>query len=79
MGVLEALTSAGRKDVLLMGFDASADARKAIQGGTMLGSIAQYPDEMGRIAVESALQVLAGHKLDPYLPTKVDVIDKTRL
>jgi ribose transport system substrate-binding protein len=79
MGSLEALAAAGRKDVLLVGFDASADARKAIAAGTMLGSVAQYPTEMGRIAVDSAVSVLAGKKLDAYIPTKVDVIDKSKL
>lgn len=79
MGSLAALKAAGRKDILLMGFDASADARKAIADGTMLGSVAQYPGEMGRIAVESAMQVLNGQKLDAYIPTKVEVIDKSKL
>ncbi|HEY3998803.1 MAG TPA: sugar ABC transporter substrate-binding protein, partial [Candidatus Xenobia bacterium] len=79
MGALEALSSANRKDVLLVGFDASADARKAIKAGTMLASVAQYPSEMGRISVESAVNLLGGKSLPPYIPTKVEVIDKSKL
>lgn len=74
LGALQACQSMGRKDVKIVGFDASDDARAAIQAGTMLGSVAQYPREMGRLGVESALRRLKGEKLEPYLPTKVDVI-----
>jgi len=76
MGAVQALKAMGRKDILVVGFDASADARKAIGAGDMLGSVAQYPREMGRIGVERAQAVLNGEKLAPYIPTKVDVVKK---
>ncbi len=76
LGALQACKSMGRGDVKIVGFDASDDARKAILDGTMLGSVAQYPREMGRLGVESALRRLKGETLEPYIPTKVDVIHR---
>ncbi|GMU51931.1 MAG: transporter [Candidatus Xenobia bacterium] len=79
LGALQACKAMRRGDILIVGFDASDDARAAIKAGTMAGSVAQYPREMGRLGVESALKVLAGETLSDTLPTKVDVIDQSRL
>lgn len=74
LGAMAACKSMNRKDIVIVGFDASAPGRQAIQEGTMAGSVAQYPGEMGRLGVENALNVLKGEKLPAYLPTKVDVV-----
>ncbi|MEW6281318.1 MAG: substrate-binding domain-containing protein [Candidatus Eremiobacterota bacterium] len=79
LGALQACRSMGREDILIVGFDASDDAREAIRQGQMLGSVAQYPREMGRLGVDSALRVLRGERLPDYVPTKVDVVDRSRL
>lgn len=76
LGALSACKSMGRKDIVIVGFDASAPGRQAIHEGTMSGSVAQYPSEMGRLGVEKALAVLKGEKLPDYLPTKVDVVSR---
>ena len=74
LGAMAACKSMNRKDIVIVGFDASAPGRQAIQAGTMAGSVAQYPSEMGRLGIEKALAVLNGEKLPDYLPTKVDVV-----
>ncbi|MBN9413937.1 MAG: substrate-binding domain-containing protein [Candidatus Eremiobacteraeota bacterium] len=74
LGAMAACKSMNRKDIVIVGFDASAPGRQAIQEGSMAGSVAQYPGEMGRLGVEKALAVLKGEKLPDYLPTKVDVV-----
>jgi ribose/xylose/arabinose/galactoside ABC-type transport system permease subunit/ABC-type sugar transport system substrate-binding protein len=79
LGAMAACKSMNRQDVLVVGFDASGPGREAIKAGGMLGSVAQYPGEMGRLGVEKALEVLGGKKLPAYVPTRVDVIDKSRL
>jgi len=76
LGALAACKSMGRKEIVIVGFDASSPGRQAIQDGTMSGSVAQYPSEMGRLGVEKALAVLKGEKLPDYLPTKVDVVSQ---
>ena len=76
LGALAACKSMGRKEIVIVGFDASGPGRQAIQDGEMSGSVAQYPSEMGRLGVEKALSVLQGEKLPAYLPTKVDVVSQ---
>ncbi len=79
LGALQACKAMRRSDILIVGFDASDDARAAIRDGTMAGSVAQYPREMGRLGVESALELLSGKTISDTLPTKVDVIDQSKL
>jgi ribose transport system substrate-binding protein len=52
LGALEALRAAHKTDVVLLGFDATPEARQAIQAGAMAASVAQSPADMGRIGVE---------------------------
>ena len=63
LGAVEAIAAAGRTGkIRVIGFDAVDDARKAIAAGTMVASVAQFPSEMGRLAVESALKLIRGEK-----------------
>jgi ABC-type sugar transport system substrate-binding protein len=45
----------------------------------MLGTVAQYPAEMGRIAVESALKIINGESVPEYVPVKIDMFTKANL
>ena len=76
MGCVRALQGMNRKDVLVVGFDASDDGRAAIKKGTMLASVAQYPGEMGRIALLKAVEKLEGKDVPSNIGTKVEVIDQ---
>jgi ribose transport system substrate-binding protein len=77
LGAVEAIAAAGRTGtVRVIGFDAIDDARKAIAVGTMAASVAQFPSEMGRIAVESAVKLLHGEKVPAEQPTKVGLVTR---
>ena len=53
LGAVEAIQAAGRTGrIRVIGFDAIDDARKAIAAGTMDASVAQYPEAMGKLAIE---------------------------
>ena len=61
LGAMEAIAAGDKTGkIKVVGFDAVDDARKAIAAGTMAASVAQFPAEMGRVAVESAVQAPAG-------------------
>src|SRR5947209_2141689 len=61
LGAIEAIAAAGKTGrIKVIGFDALDDAKKAIAAGTMAASIAQFPAEMGRVAVESAVKGMHG-------------------
>jgi len=77
LGAIEAIATAGKTgEIKVVGFDAVEDARKAISAGTLAASVAQFPEEMGRLAVESAVKVINGETLPLYLPVKIELIKK---
>jgi ribose transport system substrate-binding protein len=78
LGALEAIAAAGKTGkIKVLGFDAVGDARKAIDAGTMIGSVAQFPSEMGRLAVESAVAVLNGQKPPADQRVKIELVTKS--
>jgi ribose transport system substrate-binding protein len=80
LGALEAIASAGRTGkVRVVGFDAVDDARHAIEAGTMAASIAQFPSEMGRLAVESAVRLLHGETVPKDQRTKIGLVTKATI
>jgi ribose transport system substrate-binding protein len=77
LGAVEAIAAAGRSGTIrVIGFDAVDDARKAIAAGSIEASVAQFPAEMGRIAVESAAKLIAGEAVPRDQRTKVGLITK---
>ena len=80
LGALEAIAAAGRTGkVTVIGFDAVEDARKAIASGAMVASVAQFPSEMGRLAVESAAKLLRGEKPPADQRVRIELVTKDNL
>ncbi|MBI3737047.1 sugar ABC transporter substrate-binding protein [Candidatus Sumerlaeota bacterium] len=76
LGAVEAIAAAGKTgQIKIVGFDANDDAREAIKKGTMLGSVAQNPIEMGRAAVENAIGVIGGKTVPESVSVKVEMIE----
>lgn len=76
LGAIEAIDAAGKGGaIMVVGFDAIDDARTAIREGRMLGSVAQSPEEMGRVAVEKAVEILNGGSVGAVTEVKVEMID----
>src|SRR2546426_10174392 len=77
LGAIEAIAAAGRTGkIRVIGFDALDDAKKAIAAGTMAASVAQFPSEMGRAAVESAVKVIRGETLPADINVKLALVTK---
>jgi ribose transport system substrate-binding protein len=77
LGAVEAIAAAGKTGkIRVIGFDALDDAKKAIEAGTMEASVAQFPYEMGRAAVESAVKLLNGEKLPPDIMVKLEMVTR---
>ena len=80
LGAIEAISAAGRTgDIMVMGFDAIDDAKKAIEKGTMEASIAQSPKVMGRLAVEYAVKFINGEKIPKEIPVNIKLVTKETL
>jgi len=77
LGAIEAIRAAGQAGkIRVVGFDAVDDARKAIREGTMAASVAQFPDEMGRIAIENAVKTLRGEAVQPDVKVRIELVNK---
>lgn len=62
LGALKAIQEA-KKKIVIVGFDATDDARAAVKSGTMYGTIAQQPALIGKLGVEAANKVIKGQKV----------------
>jgi len=77
LGAVEAIAAAGKTGrIKVVGFDALDDAKKAIAAGSMEASVAQFPAEMGRVAIESAVKVIHGEKLPDEIKVKLELVTK---
>lgn len=77
LGAMEAIRAAGKTGkIRVIGFDAVDDAREAIKQGTMEASVAQFPREMGRIAVESAVKAIRGEALPEATQVRIELVKK---
>ena len=81
LGALEAVAAARRLDrVRVVGFDAIPDALANIRAGRLLGSVAQFPGEMGRLGVRHAVALLRNGTPPPReILTRVEMIDLTNV
>jgi ribose/xylose/arabinose/galactoside ABC-type transport system permease subunit/ABC-type sugar transport system substrate-binding protein len=81
LGALEAVDAAQRLDrVSVIGFDAIPDALANIRTGRLLGSVAQFPGEMGRLGVMYATALLREGVWPPAeVLTKVEIINLSNL
>src|SRR3954451_15937040 len=77
LGAIEAIRAAGKTGkIRVIGFDALDDARKAIAAGTMEASVAQFPSEMGKAAVENAVKVIRGETVADDIKVKLELVTK---
>ena len=74
LGALRAIQAAGKKDLVLVGFDGTDDGVKAVKGGKMAATIAQQPDKIGEIGVQTADKVLKGEKVEASIPVELKII-----
>ncbi len=73
LGAVEAI---GSRKILVVGFDATDDAVKAVQNGRMAATVAQKPDLMGQTAVQTAVSLLSGESVEAVIPVEVELITK---
>ncbi|MBP7003506.1 MAG: substrate-binding domain-containing protein [Amaricoccus sp.] len=78
LAAASAAKAAGLQDqVKVIGFDGMEEARNAVQNDpAMVGVIAQYPDEMGKVAVETAGKVIKGEEVPASQPIEPGVVTK---
>lgn len=73
LGAMEAIKSS-KREILVVGFDATDDAVKSVEAGEMAATVAQQPKLIGSLGVESASKVLSGETVDSFIPVELKLI-----
>jgi ribose transport system substrate-binding protein len=77
LGAIEAINQGGKAGkIRVLGFDAVKDARAALENGAMAATVAQYPDEMGRVAVEMAVKAVRGEPVTPDVAVRIGLVTR---
>jgi len=80
LGILSALEAAGMADrVLVYGVDGSPDAKAMIKDGKLTATSAQFPKQIGVIAVAQAYKVLAGETIEKEILVPVELVNSATL
>lgn len=75
LGALRAVQASG-KDVMIVGFDGTDDGIAAVNRGLLSATIAQQPDMIGALGVETADKMLKGEEVAEYIPVPLKVVTK---
>jgi len=81
LGALQAVRAAGREDILIVGFDATDEARSEILKGSPLKADAvQFPRRIGAKTIEVVAEYLeTGQRPPAFIPIEVALVDKKAL
>ncbi|HZG15051.1 MAG TPA: ribose ABC transporter substrate-binding protein RbsB [Candidatus Bathyarchaeia archaeon] len=75
LGALQAIEASG-KQIKVVGFDATDDAVKAVNDGKMAATVAQKPAAIGETAVQTAVKVSKGEKVESFIPVDLELVTK---
>lgn len=76
LGAMRAIQTAGRTDIIVVGFDGTDDGIKSVERGKLAATVAQQPDKIGAIGIEIADKVIKGEKVSPSIPVELKLISK---
>jgi len=80
LGALASVRAAGRGNVIVVGFDATPEARAAISsGGPLKADAIQYPEVIGRRAIETVYRAIHGDSVPPLVAVPVGIVDRDSL
>lgn len=73
LGALQAIEASG-KSIIVVGFDAIDDAVQAVKDGKMAATVAQQPELIGVLGVETADKVLKGETVEASIPVELKLV-----
>jgi ribose transport system substrate-binding protein len=80
LGALSAIEAAGRADIVVIGYDATPDARQAIARGSALkADVVQDPRKIGRTTIDMIAKHLKGEAVAPIVGVDVSIVDREAL
>lgn len=80
LGALAAIEAAGRKDMIVVGYDATPEARAAIsRGSALVADAVQDPVAIGRLTIQAVAAKLRGEPVPAVIPVPVGLVERDSL
>jgi ribose transport system substrate-binding protein len=80
LGATSVLEAAGRKDIVVVGYDATPEAQAAIKRGSPLkADVVQSPRKIGTTAIDIIARYLNGEQVLPLVAVDVGIVDAAAL
>ena len=74
LGAQRAIEEAGLKNVVIVGFDATADAVAAVKAGKLAATVQQKPELIGKMGVDTAKLLIEGRPVDRNIPVPLALV-----
>ena len=75
LGAIEAIQAAGKTgNIHVVGFDGTDDGLDAIEAGTLSATVAQQPEEMGKLAMQAAFDHFSGKDVEKSIASPLELI-----
>ena len=78
LGALQACESAGKK-IVIVGYDATPEAKQAILDGRIYGDVVQYPKKIGTIAIQTIHDYFNSKKVSTKTLVPIGVYTKVEI
>ena len=75
LGALEAIAAA-KKDIMVIGFDATSDAVAKVKEGKLAATVEQQPKLIGEQAIDAAVKYLSGEQVPASIPVELKLVTK---
>jgi ribose transport system substrate-binding protein len=75
LGAVQALAGKNKK-ILVVGFDGTPDGKKAVMDGAMAATVAQQPEEIGKLGVETAKKLIDKQAVDKSIAVPLKLLTK---
>ncbi|AMB97016.1 substrate-binding domain-containing protein [Aerococcus urinaeequi] len=77
LGAIEAIQGAGLSNqITVVSFDGTEGGIKAVEDGSLAATIAQQPDEMGRLALQAAYDFYVGQEIPEKIDSPLELVTK---
>jgi len=77
LGAIRAIEEDGLKNVVVVGFDATADGVAAVKAGKLAGTVQQKPELIGKMGVDAAQSLIEGKPVDKEIPVPLNLVTPT--
>ena len=79
LGAIQAVGAKAGKEIFIVGFDGTDEGLVAVQAGTMAATIAQQPEELGRVSLRTAVALFRGQEVEAVVDVPVMTVNQDNI